>query len=79
MSGSQCRYEFVDGQVGTADQAPERTLGDFVVIGDGQGRRVVRMHQDDVAGALPRNGPAQPLKALTASRPLTTGNAAITQ
>ena len=37
VSGSQGRHEFVDRQIGTTDQAPERSLGDFLMIGNRQG------------------------------------------
>src|SRR5437867_2552688 len=56
--------ELIDREAGIADEASQRSLGNFTVIRHRQAGDVAWLHEDDVAATLARDLPSQPLEGL---------------
>ena len=60
IAGLSCGVnKLCHGEIGTMDQASERSSGDFLMIGDRERRGVSLSNENDVAAALPNLLPTQ--------------------
>ena len=71
------RFEIVGRHACGANEAAERPLREFLVVGNGKGRQMTILHEDHMTAPLAVDRPAGLLKTLTASAPLKTESRAI--